>query len=120
MEGEEAEGEAEDEGEGGSDYDSASSTASNFALLDVSLPVAAANRHRAQLTPLTARAVRAADGSPISCLSTSSSTSPAPLPHLTAREAKRLSFSVFNGVQLIPARQLTFDEDEEEQGEGSA
>ena len=118
--GEEEDDEEDDEDEDSGHVSSCSSPASNFALLDLSLPVAAVARHRAQLTPLTARAVRAADGSPRSCLSTSSCSSPQPLPPLTPREAKRLSFSVFNGVQLIPARQLRYDEEEEAQGEAAA
>lgn len=76
---------------------------SNFTLLDLGISVRKSNENNPELTPLTSRPPRNEDGTPKSILST-------PRRSREQEGKRRLSFSKFNGVCLIPSRnQQRFD-----------
>ena len=83
----------------------ATASASNFALLCVN---SGGDRYAAQLTPLKVKTPRLCDGSPRSAMS---GRRAAGVAAGLSGSGRRLSFSVFNGVKLIPPRALTYDDD---------
>ena len=80
--------------------------ASNFALLCIN---SGGDKYAAQLTPLKVKTPRLCDGSPRSALSGGR----AGVVTGAGSQGRRLSFSVFNGVKLIPARALQYEDDDE-------
>lgn len=88
----------------GATHPQPNTAASNFALLCISSNTSSGS---AQLTPLKVRTPRLCDGSPRSALSGGRGVS-------VRSEGRRLSFSVFNGVKIIPPRTLQYNDEEEE------
>ena len=82
-------------------------SASNFALLCID---SGGDKYAAQLTPLKVKTPRLCDGSPRSALSGGRGAMAG-----AASEGRRLSFSVFNGVKIIPPRTLVYDDEQKEQ-----
>ena len=84
--------------------------ASNFALLCIN---SGGNKYAAQLTPLKVKTPRLCDGSPRSALTGGRGA----VVGGVGSEGRRLSFSVFNGVKIIPPRTLHYEDDEKDEHE---